>query len=71
MVGALIILIIVSLELLLAQNLSFYLLIWIRREMTWPWMLEYNDEQDHGRLDGITPIDRPGNARSPAFLLST
>lgn len=25
------------------------------REMTWNWMLEYNEERDHDSLDGMTP----------------
>lgn len=27
------------------------------REMTWHWMLEYNEERDHDSLGGLTPAE--------------
>lgn len=32
------------------------------REMTWNWMLEYNEERDHDSLDGMTPAQVLENA---------
>ena len=41
------------------------------REMTWAWMLEYNEERDHDSLGGMTPIEALENAKSSTFELST
>ena len=27
------------------------------REMTWRWMIEYNEERDHDSLGGLTPAE--------------
>ena len=41
------------------------------REITWAWMLEYNEERDHDSLDGMTPIEALENAKVSTFGLST
>ena len=41
------------------------------REITWKWMLEYNEERDHDSLDGMTPAEVLENARVSTFELST
>ena len=41
------------------------------REITWAWMLEYNEERDHNRPSGLTPAEALANARSSTFELST
>ena len=41
------------------------------REITWTWMLEYNEERDHDSLGGMTPIETLENAESSTFELST
>jgi putative transposase len=41
------------------------------RELTWAWMLEYNEERDHDGLDGLTPIEALQQARVSTFGLST
>ncbi len=41
------------------------------REITWAWMLEYNEERDHGSLGGMTLFETPENAKSSTFELST
>jgi putative transposase len=41
------------------------------REITWAWMLEYNEERDHDSLGGLTPIEVLEKARSSTFGLST
>ena len=41
------------------------------REITWNWMLEYNEERDHDSLDGMTPAEALENARVSTFELST
>ena len=33
------------------------------REITWVWMLEYNEERDHDGLGGLTPAEVLANAR--------
>ena len=41
------------------------------REITWAWMLEYNEERDHDGLGGLTPAEVFENARVSTFELST
>ena len=41
------------------------------RELTWAWMLEYNEERDHDGLGGLTPAEVLENARISTFELST
>lgn len=41
------------------------------REITWAWMLEYNEERDHDSLGGLTPAEALANARVSTFGLST
>jgi putative transposase len=41
------------------------------REMTWAWMLEYNEDRDHDSLGGMTPAEVLQKARSSTFELST
>lgn len=41
------------------------------RELTWAWMLEYNEERDHDGLGGLTPAEALENARISTFELST
>ena len=41
------------------------------REITWTWMLEYNEERDHDSLGGMTPFETLENAKSSTFELST
>jgi putative transposase len=41
------------------------------REITWAWMLEYNEERDHDSLGGLTPAEVFENARASTFELST
>ena len=41
------------------------------REITWAWMLEYNEERDHDSLGGMTPIEALENAKSSTCELST
>jgi len=37
------------------------------RELTWAWMLEYNEERDHDGLGGLTPAEALENARTSTF----
>jgi putative transposase len=41
------------------------------RELTWAWMLEYNEDRDHDGLGGLTPIEALQQARVSTFGLST
>lgn len=41
------------------------------REITWAWMLEYNEERDHDSLGGMTPFEALKNAKSSTIELST
>jgi len=41
------------------------------RELTWAWMLEYNEERDHDGLGRLTPAEALENARISTFGLST
>jgi putative transposase len=41
------------------------------REMTWYWMLEYNEERDHDGLGGLTPAEALETARMSTFEVST
>ena len=41
------------------------------REITWAWMLEYNEERDHDGLGGLTPAQALENARLSTFEWST
>jgi putative transposase len=41
------------------------------RELTWAWMLEYNEERDHDGLGGLTPVEALQQARVSTFELST
>jgi len=41
------------------------------REISWAWMLEYNEERDHDGLDGLTPAEALQQARISTFGLST
>lgn len=41
------------------------------RELTWAWMLEYNEERDHDGLGGLTPAEVLHQARVPTFDWST
>ncbi len=41
------------------------------RELTWAWMLEYNEERDHDSLGGLTPAEVLANARVSTYALST
>ncbi|MEM9301881.1 MAG: IS3 family transposase [Pseudomonadota bacterium] len=41
------------------------------REITWAWMLEYNEERDHDGLNGMTPAEALQQARLSTFELST
>lgn len=41
------------------------------RDITWAWMLEYNEERDHDGLDGLTPAEALSNARFSTLELST
>ncbi len=41
------------------------------REFSWAWMLEYNEERDHDRLGGLTPIEALNHARVSTLELST
>ena len=41
------------------------------REMTWAWMLEYNEERDHDSLGGLTPAETLKQARVSTYKLST
>lgn len=41
------------------------------REITWAWMLEYNEERDHDSLGGMTPAEALKRARSSTFEWST
>lgn len=41
------------------------------REMTWNWMLEYNEERDHDGLGGLTPAEALENVRVSTFEMST
>lgn len=41
------------------------------REITWAWMLEYNEERDHDGLGGLTPAEALSNARISTLELST
>jgi len=41
------------------------------RELSWAWMLEYNEERDHDGLGGLTPIEALQRAKVSTFELST
>jgi putative transposase len=41
------------------------------RELSWAWMLEYNEERDHDGLGGQTPAEALKNAKVSTFELST
>ena len=41
------------------------------REITWAWMLEYNEERDHDGLGGLTPAEVLANARISTLEWST
>ncbi len=41
------------------------------REITWHWMLEYNEERDHDGLGGLTPAEALEKARNSTFEVST
>lgn len=41
------------------------------REITWAWMLEYNEERDHDSLGGLTPAEVLQQANVSTFELST
>ena len=41
------------------------------REMTWRWMIEYNEERDHDSLGGLTPAEVLENHQPPTIELST
>ena len=41
------------------------------RELTWVWMLEYNEERDHDSLGGLTPAEVLANARVSSYAWST
>lgn len=40
------------------------------RELTWAWLLEYNEERDHDGLGGLTPAEALQQARVSTFGLS-
>ena len=41
------------------------------REITWAWMLEYNEERDHDGLGGLTPAEVLANAKASTLEWST
>lgn len=41
------------------------------RQITWAWMLEYNEERDHDGLGGLTPAEALANAGFSTLELST
>ncbi len=41
------------------------------REITWHWMLEYNEERDHDSLGGLTPAEALEKARNSTLEVST
>ena len=41
------------------------------REITWAWMLEYNEERDHDGLGGLTPAEVLANAKISTLERST
>lgn len=41
------------------------------RELTWAWMIEYNEERDHDSLGGLTPAEVLKQASDSTFGLST
>ncbi len=41
------------------------------REITWAWMLEYNEERDHDGLGGLTPAEVLANAKVSTLEWST
>ncbi|MCK5923387.1 MAG: integrase core domain-containing protein, partial [Methylococcales bacterium] len=41
------------------------------REISWAWMLEYNEERDHDSLNGRTPAETLHQAQSSTFTVST
>jgi len=41
------------------------------RELSWAWMLEYNEERDHDGLGGLTPAEVLQNVRVSTLELST
>ena len=41
------------------------------REITWAWMLEYNEERDHDALGGLTPAEARQQANVSTFEVST
>jgi len=41
------------------------------REITWRWMLEYNEERGHDALGKLTPVEFYQQARLSTFEMST
>jgi len=41
------------------------------REITWRWMLEYNEERDQDGLGGVTPAEALEKAGNSTFEVST
>jgi putative transposase len=41
------------------------------REITWAWMIEYNEERDHDALGGLTPLEALQHASVSTSELST
>ena len=41
------------------------------RELSWAWMLEYNEERDHDGLGGLTPVEALQQANVSTFEWST
>ena len=41
------------------------------REISWAWMLEYNEERDHDKLGGLTPAEVLKHAEYSSYGLST
>jgi len=41
------------------------------RELSWAWMLEYNEERDHDGLGGLTPAEALQQTRVSTFEVST
>ncbi len=41
------------------------------RDITWAWMLEYNEERDHDSLGGLTPAEAYANAKVSTLEWST
>lgn len=40
------------------------------RELSWAWMLDYNEERDHDGLGGLTPAEMYNTVRHSTFKLS-